>query len=416
MLKKDDTLVLFGRSPFINEIKDIIPEIIDKYTTMACNYFCETFPNVDYVVFYDDICPKVKNSIIVTQKKYFTQKQYKCAQEIPDYPNKELYVVTRNEKEFTNIKGALHFSFHTPSMALNWAWQKGFKNVVLAGIDLINHTPHFDKDTTPDNAYPKWYDSDLVKAARYIENIAGRHLNIFQLNPKSPIKVKQLTVDDLLNENILIEVQHDERINNMNEVKIKVVSEIMLNGQVVSPTDKNGGVYVVEKNVANALISRKRAVLYTGEVKVTVVNKPEFDLKALKALADKLEVKYNDKIGGQKLNDRILEEVLSKKAEELKLDITGLDAIKANEVIENYKPEEKDGEDVVEEITLEELQEIAKEAEIDVAEDATKEELLEVVKGALEDYASELKLEIAEDETIKATWAKIQEKLQENDN
>ena len=76
MLDTKDTLILFGRSPFINKIRDKVPEIIKKYTTMGCNYFCESFPEVDHVIFYDDICPKVKNSTIVTQYEYFKYKKH----------------------------------------------------------------------------------------------------------------------------------------------------------------------------------------------------------------------------------------------------------------------------------------------------------------------------------------------------
>ena len=57
MLEFDKTLILFGRSPFINEIAQYIPDLCNKYHTMGCNYFCDTFPMVEYVIFYDDIVP-----------------------------------------------------------------------------------------------------------------------------------------------------------------------------------------------------------------------------------------------------------------------------------------------------------------------------------------------------------------------
>ena len=60
MFEYDKTLILFGRSPFINKIAEYIPELCNKYHTMGCNYFVNSFPEVEYVVFYDDLVPKVE--------------------------------------------------------------------------------------------------------------------------------------------------------------------------------------------------------------------------------------------------------------------------------------------------------------------------------------------------------------------
>lgn len=206
----------------------------------------------------------------------------------------------------------------------------------------------------------------------------------------------------------------------MSLVKIQLTSNVLINGENASPTDKNKGVYELEKHIAYNLIDRKRAVLFGEEVEIPkppANNNPEYDLDALKALADKLNIKYNPQIGGKKLNEKILIE-LKPKAEELKANIKDLDALKAFELISKTEEQGKgdQGEDVVDEITAEELKEIAQEAEIDVPEDATEEELKTLIKEALEDYASECKLEAVENETIKATWERIKAKLNENDN
>lgn len=205
----------------------------------------------------------------------------------------------------------------------------------------------------------------------------------------------------------------------MSLVKIQLTSNVLINGENASPTDKNKGVYELEKHIAYNLIDRKRAVLFGEEVetpKPPANNNPEYDLDALKVLAEKLNIKYNPQIGGKKLNERILTE-LQPKAEELKVDIKDMDALKTYEAIIKAGEDKGDqGEDVVDEITAEELKEIAQEAEIDVPEDATEEELKTLIKEALEDYASECKLEAVENETIKATWGRIKAKLKENDN
>lgn len=201
----------------------------------------------------------------------------------------------------------------------------------------------------------------------------------------------------------------------MTLVKIQLTSSVLIDGKHADPEDENKGIYELEKHIAYNLIDRKRAVLFGEKIetpKPPANNNPEYDLDALKVLADKLNIKYNPQIGGKKLNEKILTE-LQPKAEELKVDIKDMDALKTYEAI--IKAEDK-GEDVVDEITAEELKEIAQEAEIDVPEDATEEELKILVKEALEDYASECKLEAVENETIKATWERIKAKLNENDN
>lgn len=202
-------------------------------------------------------------------------------------------------------------------------------------------------------------------------------------------------------------------------VKIQLTSNVLINGKNASPSDKNKGVYELEKPIANNLIARKRAVLFGEKVETPKPpagnNNPKFDIDALKALADKLNIKYNPQIGDKKLNEKILAE-LKPKAEELKVNIKDLDALKAFELISKAQEDGEQGEDVVDEITEEELKEIAQIAEIELSEDATLEQIKVIVKEALEDYASEIKLEPVENETIKATWERIQAKLKENDD
>lgn len=174
-LMRDDTLILFGRSPFINEIRDKIPYLIENYHTMGCNTFCESFPDVEYVIFYDDISPKVKDSIIITDEKNLTRN----AKELLETHRHETYQIKKDDWTFSEDKNVLHLCVHTPSMALNWAYQKGFKEVILAGIDLIPDTPHFD-------SCAKIFSNEAIKQARkHLEQIATKYLNIYQLNPNS---------------------------------------------------------------------------------------------------------------------------------------------------------------------------------------------------------------------------------------
>lgn len=198
MLKYDDTLILFGRSPFINKIADFIPDLCKKYHTMGCNYFCNTFPMVEYVIFHDDISPNVaENSTIITNIIYLRKKS-NCQNLLENHDRKELYVIHKNFKKFADDKGSLNFCIHTPSMAFDWAYKKGFKNVIIAGIDLTLENTHFDYKTTPDQNGHTFQEQSLLKAREHLYNVANKHLNLYQLNPDSDLNIPKLNIADLI--------------------------------------------------------------------------------------------------------------------------------------------------------------------------------------------------------------------------
>lgn len=195
---RNNTLILFGRSPFINKISKDIPELCKKYHTMGCNYFCNTFPMVEYVVFHDDISPDVReNSTIVTNILYLRKKS-NCRELLENHAKKELFVIHKNSKKFAEDATSLNFCIHTPSMAFDWAYKKGFKNVILAGIDLNSDNRHFDYKTTPDANGHTFQEKSLLKAREHIYNVAAKALNIYQLNPSSDLKIPKINIADLL--------------------------------------------------------------------------------------------------------------------------------------------------------------------------------------------------------------------------
>lgn len=201
-------------------------------------------------------------------------------------------------------------------------------------------------------------------------------------------------------------------------LKIQLTSKVLIDGKVASPEDENKGVYELDKFIALNLIFRKRAVKFGEAVKV---EKPEekgeaiLNLDELKYLATMLEIKFNPSIGAPKLNAKILAE-LQPKAEELKIEINEENALKVYDLIKAAENNGQDANGTIEEISEEELRAIAAEAEIELPYNLDTMQVKEMVKAELEDYASELKLEVAENETVKEIWAKIQEKLKENDN
>ena len=168
---------------------------------MGCNYFCETFPNVEYVIFFDDIEPKIKkNTKVITDIRYFRDSTKTAYNLCRTHKNIEFYTINRNKDNFQTGDSKLNFCVHTPSMALNWAYKKGFKNVVIAGIDLIPNTPHFDKNYTKGVKYPEFNENSIINARKHLEQVASRYLKIYQLNPNSDMELEKITIKDLLND------------------------------------------------------------------------------------------------------------------------------------------------------------------------------------------------------------------------
>ena len=183
----NDTLILFGRSLFIDKIKNYIPELIKKYDTLGINTFYKTYPDIDAVIFYDkDAAPKEKiDNLIITDRKNIS--------EVKHQKNVEIYEVITNRPEFSNIQGILNFYYFTSSMAINWAYLKGYKNVVLAGVDLENNYHFDDKDFRPELA-----DGVQEKTKRYMEQVCSKYINLYQLNPESDLKLPRLKIEKLI--------------------------------------------------------------------------------------------------------------------------------------------------------------------------------------------------------------------------
>lgn len=194
----DDTLILFGRSPYINKIAKYIPDLCEKYHTMGCNYFCNSFPMVENVIFHDDITPNVQEHSNIITNVLYLRKNSNCRQLLENHEKKELYVIHRNGKKFAEDAASLNFCIHTPSMGMDWAHKKGFKNVILAGIDLTLENQHFDYKTTPDQNGHTFQEKSLIAARKHLTEVAAKALNIYQLNPESDLNIPKIKITDLL--------------------------------------------------------------------------------------------------------------------------------------------------------------------------------------------------------------------------
>lgn len=196
----DDTLILFGRSPYINGIKRYIPEICEKWHTMGCNYFVNTFPQIEYVVFSDkDVNPDFKSNHVVVTNILRSNYNTPVGKRLYNHKFKEFYYFVKTPTFQEDIsKNKLSFYLHTPTVALNWAYLHNFKNVVMIGIDLLDNTDHFDKNSTPDIDTCNWGDSCINNMRKHIEEVNGKYLNLYTTNLKNGLNIKKIKITDLI--------------------------------------------------------------------------------------------------------------------------------------------------------------------------------------------------------------------------
>lgn len=193
--KNDNEIILFGRNMFINEVREFIPSLIDKFHTIACNQFVNSFENVENVIFFDDIAPikSVKpHHNIITDIRLIRNKNARCYEWLKKHQKKELYLID-HQQYFSRSGRHLAFFFHTPSMALNWCYQKGFKTVYLCGVEISEDTRHFDV-----NYNACWTDRKRLQARKILEKEYTKHLNIIQLDKKSTLDLKKTDIKELL--------------------------------------------------------------------------------------------------------------------------------------------------------------------------------------------------------------------------
>lgn len=186
----NETIIIFGRSPFINEIRDYIPRLINNFHTVGINQFYQSF-NTEYTAFCDLLkpsnLPKITGKLLMSTfaNPYWVK-----------YKNKEVFEIVHNRFEFSEELHKLNYFFHTPSVVLNWAYLKGFKRAILVGIDLMPNTGHFDNP----NFMPDWSNDNIKLAKEHLEKVCTKYLDLYTLNPNSVINLPYLNVNELVKE------------------------------------------------------------------------------------------------------------------------------------------------------------------------------------------------------------------------
>ena len=155
-------LIIFGRSPFINELK---LENIDYNKYDVC---CINYP-----------IPYIKVKYVVSADKSV----------IPVLAPKTEWVSLNTGWEFKKTdriirqKNKLSWRYYSSSLAVNFGILRGYKTIYLGGVDLFDDNKPFIHYDGVENLKPATIDATSNEKL-YIKELA-KDIKIYQLNPKA---------------------------------------------------------------------------------------------------------------------------------------------------------------------------------------------------------------------------------------
>jgi hypothetical protein len=187
-----EKVIIFGRSPFINEIKEFIPELQENYFNIGINSFPVTFPNVDLWSFIDE--KTLLNIIIHNYKgqKILSDSSFQDDLELYDINNYELFETIEHHEPILDIPNCLAYQNITLTIVLNWCIKQGIKEVYLIGHDISPDWSYFDSEASQ-NAEEKF-----LKEIRHFIYKCQDYTKIFQCNPNSDLELPKKNIRKLL--------------------------------------------------------------------------------------------------------------------------------------------------------------------------------------------------------------------------
>ena len=195
MINKNNTAIIFGCSPFINKLNDKdIEYLIDNYYHIGINNFIDIYPNIKNILFsdygvYDWIAPKLNNqNIILSQTAY----RHNFILENRDKPKNIEYIFDARQEIFHDLSKNILCMFKTSALpAINYAYLKGYKNIILCGVDLTENWNHFYEHNII-NRTPR-----RINQMRELLYKFKDYVNLYQLNPESDLDIKKINIGDL---------------------------------------------------------------------------------------------------------------------------------------------------------------------------------------------------------------------------
>jgi len=196
-MNKEDTAIIFGTSPFINKMnKDDIQYLIDNYYHIGINTFVQDYPvkNIlfsDYAM-YDLIKPNIDNqNIIISQTAY----DFNFIKENREKPKNIEYIFDANSEIFHDLSLNMLCMYKTSALpAINYAYLKNYKNIILCGVDLTQTWNHYH------NTYGGCYQNRPLKRINLMRNLLYQfkeYVNLYTLNLESDLEIEKIGIDRL---------------------------------------------------------------------------------------------------------------------------------------------------------------------------------------------------------------------------
>jgi hypothetical protein len=143
-MKDQNTWLIFGCSPQINDIKELIPALQARYTNVGINSFCVYHPACDYWIFNDSgfenvITKHYKGQKLLINEGIKSTIRHIETSGIPVYKTFKRYI----EAPIIEDKGILYGLYNTSIQAAHYAIINGAKKVVLLGIENSVSGTHF---------------------------------------------------------------------------------------------------------------------------------------------------------------------------------------------------------------------------------------------------------------------------------
>ena len=199
MINKLNTAIIFGCSPFINKMsQNNINYLIENYYHIGLNNFIHIYPNIKNVLFsdygvYDWIKSYLNNqNIILSQTAYYHN--FVLGNKIK--PKNIEYIFDARSEVFHDLSKNMLCMFKTSALpSINYAYLKGYKNIVLCGVDLTENWNHF---------YSEQYSrNDIIRTPKRIKKMRELlyefkdYINLYQLNPESDLDIEKINIGEL---------------------------------------------------------------------------------------------------------------------------------------------------------------------------------------------------------------------------
>lgn len=157
-------LIIFGRSPFINELK------LDKIDYSRFDVCCINYPIPNIKVHYVVSADAKVQPILAPKTEWISKNTGWCF---------------KKTDRIIQEQGVLSWCVYSSSLAVNFAITRGYKTMFLAGIDLFDDDKpflHYDGVKNIKKASKQ----GTQQEKKYIKELAEKYnVNVYQINPKA---------------------------------------------------------------------------------------------------------------------------------------------------------------------------------------------------------------------------------------